>query len=162
MHKILIKVSSNEKLKRILTLLSYAIVAVSVASFLLVAALNFVKSLTDGIIICTCSMAAFIIVTIVRRLINRKRPYEVYDFYKAVPKEKFGRSFPSRHVFSIFLIAALSLSVHPLFCAVLFFLGLCLAAFRVLLGIHFVSDVIVGALLGFFGGICPLILMHLL
>ena len=49
----------------------------------------------------------FIAVTLLRRLINAKRPYELLPFYETPPKNKIGKSFPSRHVFSIFVIGCL-------------------------------------------------------
>ena len=47
----------------------------------------------------------FIIVTAFRYMIGRKRPYEKFDVPPVIPKDTKGKSFPSRHVFSAFMIA---------------------------------------------------------
>ena len=109
-------------------------------------------------------LAAFIITTavpfaavsIVRRLINAPRPYEMLDFYEVKPKDKCGQGFPSRHVFSIFLIAASVALWRPYIAVVLAVLGIVLAASRVLLGIHYVRDVVCGAILGTVSGVIGL------
>ena len=94
----------------------------------------------------------FILVTLVRKLINAPRPYELLDFYNEPPKNKKGASFPSRHVYSAFCIATLMCAVSTLFAAVLFFFAVCISVLRVLLGIHFIRDVLCGALIGAIAG----------
>ena len=47
---------------------------------------------------------SFVAVSIFRKCYNAKRPYEIYDFKPLIPKDTIGKSFPSRHVFSIFVI----------------------------------------------------------
>ena len=49
----------------------------------------------------------FLAVTIFRKVVNKKRPYEKLPIQSLIKKDKKGQSFPSRHVFSIFLIATL-------------------------------------------------------
>src|SRR5690625_3588755 len=48
---------------------------------------------------------SFVIVSIFRNFINAPRPYEVSDTVPIIKKETKGKSFPSRHVFSVFVIA---------------------------------------------------------
>ncbi len=102
-------------------------------------------------------LIGFIGVTLFRKINNSKRPFEVYDFtplYKIYnnPKKKhkiqFGKSFPSRHVFSCFIIAMAEFSIYPSLGANLFILGIWIAVFRVVMGVHFPKDVIAGALMG--------------
>ena len=88
----------------------------------------------------------FISVSLIRKQINAPRPYELYGFPEK-PPHKGGGSFPSRHVFSAFLIGTLGLFLSPLF-VILLILGVSLAISRVLLGIHFIRDTVAGALLG--------------
>ena len=71
----------------------------------------------------------FLAVTIFRKVVNKKRPYEKLPIQSLIKKDKKGQSFPSRHVFSI------------------------LAIVRVIGGIHFVTDVCAGALLGVLAGL---------
>ena len=162
MKNLLIKVNSNERLKNTFSVLSCAAVISAVLSFILIMTINFAKDLKEALIIGISSAAAFVTVTVIRKIINAKRPYEVYDFYKERPKNKAGMSFPSRHVFSIFLIATIALSVSLIAAIALYIIGILLAAFRVLLGIHFIRDVLCGAALGVIGGVCPLVIIHII
>lgn len=95
----------------------------------------------------------YVAVTLVRKLIDAPRPYELLDFYTVPPKNKKGRSFPSRHVFSAFCIATLTYSLATPISIVSLVLGVVIAVSRVLLGIHFVRDVVCGALIGILTGI---------
>jgi membrane-associated phospholipid phosphatase len=93
-------------------------------------------------------------VSLLRKRLDHPRPYELYHFeplYKSYADPKFrphGAGFPSRHVFSIFIIAVCELPVYKLFGVVLLIMGVFLAVFRVIMGVHFPRDVIAGALLG--------------
>ena len=90
-------------------------------------------------------LIAFATVTIIRKLINRKRPYE-YMNIKPLVGHKLGQSFPSRHTLSAMIIALVTLNIHlglGIFMIVLAsIIGLC----RILAGVHHISDVIAGAL----------------
>ncbi len=92
--------------------------------------------------------AGFLLVSLFRRLVNRPRPYEVFGKPAVIKKEKKGRSFPSRHVFSSFLISMLWLSLVPLAGLLLLFVSFVLAIVRVIGGVHYISDVLAGALAG--------------
>lgn len=83
-----------------------------------------------------------------RKLLDAPRPYEVYGLQPLMPRESPGKSFPSRHVFSIFVIAGCYLYLLPGEGAALLLLGVILAAIRVLAGLHFEKDVIAGAVIG--------------
>ena len=50
-------------------------------------------------------LITFILVTVARAIINAPRPYEKYHYTPAVPKDTKGKSFPSRHTVSAFIIA---------------------------------------------------------
>ena len=66
-------------------------------------------------------------VTLLRRLIDAPRPYELIAFYApAPPKKKKDKGFPSRHVFSLFLITVMSFPVLPILSSVLLILGIAL------------------------------------
>lgn len=98
----------------------------------------------------------FVIVSIARKIINAPRPYDIYPFYEVAPKSKKGSSFPSRHVFSVFVIAAALIPYAPISAALLGLLGVLLATMRILLGIHFIRDTVAGALLGIVSGVIGL------
>lgn len=97
---------------------------------------------------------SFIILTIFRFFVNAKRPYEVFDIPPVIAKDTRGRSFPSRHVFSVFIIAMTFFAVCPVpvLGGVIFVLGILLAVVRVFAGVHFPRDVIAGAISGIAAG----------
>ncbi len=103
---------------------------------------------------------SFIALTIARKAMNAPRPYEVFGVAPLIPKETEGSSFPSRHAFSIFVIATTFLIAlpTPLPGALVMGLGILLALIRVLCGVHFPRDVIAGALLGILAGAIELFL----
>ena len=47
---------------------------------------------------------SFVVISVFRYLYCAPRPYEVFDLPPVIPKDTRGKSFPSRHVFSIFII----------------------------------------------------------
>ena len=91
---------------------------------------------------------SFVSLSVVRRGLNRPRPYEALDIVPLIPREKKGESFPSRHVFSVFVIAMTWGWVCPPVGWLLGAVGVLLAVTRVVAGIHFPRDVLAGALLG--------------
>lgn len=95
---------------------------------------------------------SFVILSIVRDWIDAPRPYEKFETRPLIPKETKGNSFPSRHVFSAFVIAMAGFYTNPLIGTVFAVLGLVVAVCRVLGGVHFPGDVIAGALLGVISG----------
>lgn len=104
----------------------------------------------------------FIAVSVTRRLIDAPRPYELFAIFDSAPKKKKGEGFPSRHVFSAFLIATVCLPTLPVLSAVLFVLASAMAVSRVLLGIHFVRDVVAGAIIGALSGGIGLLVLFLI
>ena len=56
---------------------------------------------------------SFVLLSLFRKAVNRKRPYEVYGVPSLIPKDTQGNSFPSRHVFSVFVIAMTWLYLFP-------------------------------------------------
>ena len=87
----------------------------------------------------------FVVVSVFRKVVSAKRPYEVYEFTPLLEKDSKGNSFPSRHVFSNMIIAMAVLSVWTPGGIVLMFIGMCLAVLRVMTGVHFIKDVLAGA-----------------
>ncbi len=93
----------------------------------------------------------FIVVSVFRYLVNLPRPYEKFDLPPVIPKNTHGKSFPSRHVFSAFIIAFTMIICVPT-ASLFWFIGIVLvllavviAVVRVISGVHYISDVI-GAL----------------
>lgn len=95
---------------------------------------------------------SFVLVSIFRKVFNASRPYEVLNIDSIIKKDTKGKSFPSRHVFSIFVISTAFYYILPPMGVVLMFLGILLALARVLGGVHFPRDVIAGAIIGILSG----------
>ncbi len=91
----------------------------------------------------------FIVVSVFRYLVNRRRPYETFDLPPVIPKETSGKSFPSRHVFSAAIIAFTFLAIPQVMWIgiVLFVCAVLLAVIRVISGVHYISDVIAAGLI---------------
>lgn len=91
---------------------------------------------------------SFVILSVVRKVINRPRPYEKFDMPPVIKKDTKGNSFPSRHVFSATMIAMTFLLMSPWSWLGWVFLvvSLLLAIIRVVSGVHFISDVVAGVL----------------
>ncbi|MBV9405818.1 MAG: phosphatase PAP2 family protein [Acidobacteriaceae bacterium] len=85
---------------------------------------------------------------VLKKVSGRKRPCEIepHVWARILPPDQF--SFPSGHTITAFAVA-IGLGVfYPMLLGALLFCAICIATSRVLLGMHFLSDVIVGALLG--------------
>ena len=107
------------------------------------------------------SAVPFFAVTLMRMLIDCERPYEVFvidELAELKEKRKKGQSFPSRHVFSAFVIGTLWFSYNPIFGISILACGVILALARVLLGIHFIKDVVVGAVIGILSGVVGMLI----
>ncbi len=89
-----------------------------------------------------------------KRAFGRKRPCSIQPHCWAtlLPPDQF--SFPSGHTISAFAVAVPLAIVYPMLTVLLIFAALSVAASRVVLGMHFLSDVLagiaVGGLLGYF------------
>lgn len=91
---------------------------------------------------------SFVGLSAFRRAFDSPRPYEKFGIPPVLPKETAGKSFPSRHVFSVFIIASTVFFVSPAAGIVLGITGIALGVIRVIGGVHEPRDVITGALLG--------------
>ena len=92
--------------------------------------------------------AAFIVGTLVRKVIDRPRPYTALGFTPLFPKDKPGQSMPSRHCFSAAAIAGAAWYVLPPLGLALAVLAVLIAVSRVVTGVHYVSDVLAGLAFG--------------
>ena len=93
---------------------------------------------------------------LLKRLSQRQRPCQIepHCWSKVLPPDKF--SFPSGHTMTAFSIAlVLSYFYHGMEVLVFFFAG-SIAISRIVLGMHFLSDVLAGAILGVGLGCCAL------
>ncbi len=100
----------------------------------------------------------FVVLSAVRRRINKKRPYETYDITPLIKRDGKGKSFPSRHVYSIMLIASLWFHLSVPVAVVLLVFGVFLAILRVISGIHYPIDVVCGAIFGILSGLLTILI----
>ena len=96
---------------------------------------------------------SFVLVTIFRKMINVPRPYEKFEIPPVIEKDTKGKSFPSRHVFSVFIIAVTIFCSHPGPGILIALIGVAMAVIRVLGGVHEPRDVIAGAVIGLVCGV---------
>ncbi len=89
----------------------------------------------------------FIFVSALRVLIDEERPYERYGVPSVFYKQTKGKSMPSRHTASAFIISLAFLKAVPLLGAVLLIISCAIAVSRVLSGVHYIRDVAVGAVI---------------
>lgn len=85
---------------------------------------------------------------VLKRLIGRERPctVEAHCWSSLLPPDRF--SFPSGHTITAFAITFTLGLYYPTLLAGLIFCALSVGASRVILGLHYLSDVIVGMLTG--------------
>lgn len=94
----------------------------------------------------------FVILSLFRKKINHPRPYETWDIRPLLEKDSSGQSMPSRHVFSATIISMACLHASlPVGLACLLFSAL-LGLVRVLGGVHYPKDVLVGYACGLVWG----------
>ena len=90
----------------------------------------------------------FILLTVIRKVWNRPRPYEALEIEPILDKKNKGASCPSRHAFSAFAIATVVFYLCPVAGLITAVFGALLAFARVVAGVHFPLDVILGASAG--------------
>jgi len=92
-------------------------------------------------------------VTLLRKVLARPRPYEEYPIDQILEKETQHNAMPSRHVFSASIIAMMCFTISPLFACILLVLAALEGYIRVVGGVHYPLDVIIGYLLGVLFGL---------
>lgn len=93
-------------------------------------------------------LCTLIVVSVIRVILNAKRPYEVYDYTPPVEKNTLGKSFPSRHTVSAFIIAMAFLYLQAKIGVIMLLIAAVIGITRVLAGVHFIRDVVGGAAIG--------------
>lgn len=86
----------------------------------------------------------FVLLTLVRKWINQPRPYETWEIIPLLDRDSPGQSMPSRHVFSATIISMACLHASLSVGVILLVLSALLGLVRVLGGVHFPKDVVVG------------------
>ena len=96
--------------------------------------------------------SGFVILSLLRKKINAPRPYEEWDIKPLLDRDSPGQSMPSRHVFSATIISMACLHASLIVGFILLILSIFLGLVRVLGGVHFPKDVVVGYICGLVWG----------
>lgn len=96
---------------------------------------------------------SFVLVSLFRRVYNAKRPYDELSIEPLIKKDTHGKSFPSRHVFSVYMIAMAWLPFNTVAGVLLLLLGVDMMFIRVIGGVHYPQDVLAGAVCGILAGV---------
>ena len=88
--------------------------------------------------------SGFVILSFLRKKINTPRPYEEWDIKPLLDRDSPGQSMPSRHVFSATIISMACLHASLTMGMICLTLSAFLGLVRVLGGVHFPKDVVVG------------------
>ena len=106
----------------------------------------------------TAAGAGCLVFLCVKRWACRKRPCSIAEhcWARLLPPDQF--SFPSGHSIVAFAIAAPVIQFYPDFTGAILFTAASIAASRIVLGMHFLSDVVAGSVIGaLLGYICCLL-----
>lgn len=123
--------------------LPYVLVALFVVFFIS----NFIKRFKPTVLAVVSAGFGVIITSIIRFFVYRPRPFIELSMTPLV-QHSAGSSFPSMHAVFFFAIAT-AVVLYNKKAGVWFFAGSCLVVIaRVLAGLHWPSDVLVGAVLG--------------
>lgn len=97
--------------------------------------------------------SGFVILSFLRKKINAPRPYEVWEIVPLLDRDSPGQSMPSRHVFSATIISMAYFHASLSVGVVLLVLSALLGLVRVLGGVHYPKDVVVGYICGLVWGV---------
>ena len=99
-------------------------------------------------------MIVLFTVTIIRKIVNRKRPFQVVKELKPFIPHDDGESFPSRHTASSFIIGMAFLYVNIYIGVPILVLSFVVGLSRIMAGLHYPSDVL-------FGGVYSIIIGYI-
>ena len=97
--------------------------------------------------------SGFVILSFLRKKINAPRPYEEWDIKPLLDRDSPGQSMPSRHVFSATIISMACLHASLSVGVILLVFSALLGLVRVLGGVHYPKDVVVGYICGLAWGV---------
>lgn len=120
--------------------------------YLLVALLIWYFEQEKGTVLFYCALLAYAmelpLYVVLKKSFKRQRPCDLFSNFTAhiAPSDKF--SLPSGHTAAAFLMASLLASFYPQIMPLVYIWASIIGISRVLLGVHYPSDIIAGALLG--------------
>lgn len=143
----------SEKRKKALNLLNKALTLLCYAAYPTAMALLLFRRDPRLLPCVAVPGVSFVLLSVFRSKMNAPRPYEVLDIDPLIHKDTKGHSFPSRHVFSVFVIAMVFLRLCPAAGFAFLAVGVLLAACRVIGGVHWPRDVLAGMVVGVLSGL---------
>ena len=96
--------------------------------------------------------------SLLRKKFNRKRPYEQLSIRPLLDK-KGGKSFPSNHTASAFVLALTTFRLSPVLVCIMLLLAAVTGMSRIAAGLHWPEDVLCGGILGIVFGILGLLIL---
>lgn len=105
-------------------------------------------------LVCACALLLSLLLcnVLLKNLVARPRPYEMFEWLRplvALPKDL---SFPSGHASSSFAAATAMLGLGKKWSAPAYMVAFLIAFSRLYVGVHYFTDVLAGMLLGIFCG----------
>ncbi|MBQ1600907.1 MAG: phosphatase PAP2 family protein [Ruminococcus sp.] len=97
-------------------------------------------------------MHVFLGVTLLRVIIDEQRPYERFDTPSVFGKTTKGKSFPSRHTASAFIIAMAFMYVDFWWGMLAMLIALLIELSRIMAGAHYIHDVLAGMAISIVAG----------
>lgn len=97
-------------------------------------------------------MHVFLGVTLLRVIIDEQRPYERFDTPSVFGKTTKGKSFPSRHTASAFIIAMAFIYVDFWWGMLAMLIALLIELSRIMAGAHYIHDVLAGMAISIVAG----------
>lgn len=97
-------------------------------------------------------LAREVFANIIRFLWHRNRPYVTYHLRDLISKTDTAGSFPSGHATAMFSIASIVYFYNKRFGILLYVMAVLTGVSRVIVGVHYPSDIVAGALIGIGSG----------
>lgn len=119
-----------------------------VIPFVLILAFLYFKKTKEVTVLFLGIALDFLISSLIKFLVNRPRPYDLFDSLFSAR----GSSFPSLHASMSFLIASILSGYYKKYRIAFYVLALLISLSRIYAGVHYFSDVAFGILLGFLIG----------
>ncbi len=151
--KLMDYIKRRKTLKGLINILYTALPFVMLVVYPVIIILNGLKAIDHKFILSIVVPAVTLFgVALIRRLINRERPYEKFGVSSLIVKDKKGHSFPSNHAACGFVIAMTGFSVNAILGTWLLVVAFVIALTRIFSGVHFISDVMAGIIIGILMG----------
>ena len=97
-------------------------------------------------------VGVLVAITVLRLIVNEQRPYERYGKPSVFNKTTKGKSFPSRHTASAFIIAMAFMYENVALGIAAMVIALFIEISRILAGAHYIHDVVAGMVFSVIAG----------